>query len=139
MKLLNVLAAAALAAGLAACDQAVTAPVTAEKTGPAMNTNQAPVANIKLVSKKPMANDPYGADWFFRFNFSASGSYDPEGGSVTYYWASSCVYVPNGFSFNYTVDVQPNDTCLVDLYVTDALGATGHDQVTVNSDGDITY
>lgn len=49
------------------------------------------------------------------------------------------MYVPNGTSYSYVVDVYPDDTCLVDLYVTDALGATGHDQVTVNSSGNIIY
>jgi hypothetical protein len=132
-------AAAAMLAGLAACDQPVTAPTSAETAAPALNTNQAPVANIKLVSKKPMSSNIYGTGWYFRYDFNASGSYDPEGGAVTYYWASSCVYVPNGTSYATSVDVRPDDTCLVDLYVTDALGATGHDQVTVDSFGDITY
>jgi len=138
MKLRITLAAAVLALA-AACDEAPTAPVSADQSAPAMNTNQAPVANIKLVSKKPMSSNIYGTGWYFHYDFNASGSYDPEGGAVTYYWASSCVYVPNGTSYATSVDVHPDDTCLVDLYVTDSLGATGHDQVTVDSYGSITY
>ncbi|HEX8394156.1 MAG TPA: hypothetical protein VF665_17565 [Longimicrobium sp.] len=137
MKLRTALSALVILAGAAACEHAPTAAVRAESARPGLSV--APVANIKLVAKKPMSNDPYGSDWFFRFDFNASGSYDPDGGSVTYYWASSCVYVPNSYAYTARVDVQPGDTCLVDLYVTDSENLTSHDQVTVNSNGQITY
>ena len=139
MNLARSLFALAIVAAAGACDGAPTVPASAEGAGPATTLNQAPVANIRLVHKKPMANDPYGIDWFFRFDFDAGGSYDPEGGTVTYRWSSSCYYVANGYAYTYRVDVQPDDTCVVDLYVIDAQGAEGHDQVTVNSSGDIYY
>ncbi len=52
----------------------------------------------------------------------AVGIVGPAGGSVTYLWTSNCYYVANGTAYTYRVDVQPDDTCLVDLRVTDAQG-----------------
>lgn len=130
MKLTRAVAAFALVAVAAGCDGAPTGSASAEGVGPSLNL--APVANIRLVHKKPLVS-------VFRYDFDANGSYDPEGGSVTYRWSSSCVYIANGSGYTFRVDVQPDDTCLVDLYVKDALGAEGHDQVTVDSYGSITY
>ncbi len=130
MKLTRMVSAFALVAVAAGCDGAPTATATAEGVVPSLN--QAPVANIRLVHKKPLVG-------FFRFDFDADGSYDPDGGSITYSWSSSCYYVANGSAYTYRVDVQPDDTCLVDLRVTDAQGAHGYDQVTVDSYGNITY
>jgi hypothetical protein len=135
MKLTHAVTAFALVAVAAACDGAPTNPASAEGVGPALN--QAPVANITLVHKKPISNDPYGIDWFFRFDLSASGSYDPEGGSLSYAWSSSCYYVPNSYTSTFRVDVQPGDTCQVNLYVTDPLGAVGHAQAYVDSNGNM--
>lgn len=137
MKLHRALSALALSVGIAACADAPTAAASAESVRP--SAVLAPVANIKLVAKKPMSSDPYGINWWFRYDFNASGSYDPDGGSVTYYWASSCVYVPNSTAYTFRVDVQPNDTCYVDLYVTDSEGLQSHDRVTVDSNGQIVY
>jgi hypothetical protein len=87
----------------------------------------APVANIRLVTKRPMG--PATAP-FVRWTLDAQGSYDPDGDPITYYWSSSCVYIPNGTAYTYTFDVADGDTCVVNLYVFDATNQA-NDNVTV--------
>lgn len=113
------------------CDRVPTA-ATADGTGPAMTLNQAPVANITLVTKGPSSG-------YYHYEFDATGSYDPEGGPLTYRWSTECVYVPNSYTFSYVIDVQGTDTCRMYLRVTDAEGLATFRDITVNAYGRITW
>lgn len=114
---------------LGACDAAPTA-VPLETAEPRFSASQGPVAVIQVTRSKPMSHDPWGIDWFMRHYLSGTSSYDPNGGSITsYYWSSSCVYMADGYSSTYIAEVQPNDTCQINLTVTNNLNQTGHTSI----------
>ena len=131
MKLRTSLVAAALFTTVAACDRAPTA-ASADGVRPAMTLGQAPVANITLVTKRPYPG-------YYHYEFDATGSYDPDGGALTYRWSSDCVYVPNSYTFGYVIDVQGTDTCRMYLRVEDAEGLATFQEITVNRYGQITW
>ncbi|HEX8433358.1 MAG TPA: hypothetical protein VF625_18860 [Longimicrobium sp.] len=115
------LLAVAAIAGFAGTAEARPDPVTPK---PAMT---APIANIHLVTKRPVGSP--GAP-YVRWTLDAQGSYDPDNDPITYYWSSSCVYIPNGNAYTYTFDVADGDTCVVNLYVFDATNQS-NDNVSV--------
>jgi hypothetical protein len=127
----NFLTIAALLTVAAACDRTPTTAASAGG-GPRLLMNQAPVANITLVTKGPAVG-------YYHYEFDATGSYDPEGGPLTYRWSSNCVYVPNSYTFDYVIDVQGTDTCLMYLRVQDAEGLATFREITVNRYGHITW
>ncbi len=129
-------AALLVLAAAAGCDRAPTSALSADETAPRRTLNSAPVANINLVSKKPYPiynGNPAYVSW----SLDAQGSYDPDGDPLTYYWASDCVYIPNGYSYSYTANANMYDTCYIDLYVSDGTTTT-NDRVRVYN-STITY
>lgn len=84
-------------------------------------TNQAPVAVINNYSQKPIpASVPTK-----RFYFNASGSYDPDGSIVGYYWYPEYHCRVDGASTStYYMDIPEGESCGLTLTVTDNSGAT---------------
>lgn len=117
---------------LAACDRTPTTAARRDGAARALMLNQAPVANITLVTKRPFSG-------YYHYEFDATGSYDPEGGPLTYRWSTECVYVPNSYTFSYVIDVQGTDTCRMYLRVEDAEGLATFREITVNRYGHITW
>ncbi|HEV2149469.1 MAG TPA: hypothetical protein VGR37_18865 [Longimicrobiaceae bacterium] len=118
------MAALTAVATLSACDATPTAAPGAARLQVTAMSNQAPVAVLELTRAKPMIVNGHEV---LRHYLTGVNSYDPDGSIASYYWSSSCVYVPDGYSSTYTVDVRMGDTCEVNLYVTDNLGAQGRD------------
>jgi hypothetical protein len=130
MRHLTWMAALAAATTLAACDTAPTAvPGPDARHDVSATSTSAPVPVITVVQKKPMyfSDGTYGRRHWLRGN----NSYDPDGGSiVTYYWSSSCTYIPDGHTYEYFADIRSGDTCIVSLYVYDDENQVGWIQQT---------
>jgi hypothetical protein len=107
-----------VSAALAACEQAPTA--SPDDAG--VRANVLPYAVITVDSIRP---DGYS----YRYYLNGTGSYDPDGLSVTYDWTTTC---PDHFASQYSSTFFAQNgqyaglgaTCRVTLKVTDANGAT---------------
>jgi len=132
MNLRDFLPIVALLTVVAACERTPTTAASAGGAASALTLNQVPVANITLVTKRPFGG-------YYHYEFDATGSYDPQGGPLTYRWSTECVYVPNSYTFNYVIDVQGTDTCRMYLRVEDAEGLATFREITVNGSGRITW
>lgn len=105
-----------LATALAGCQDA---PVTAPASPQPSITNQAPVAVIRVTSRKPLPNGKV------RVSFSGTSSYDPDGTITQYYWYPDYYCRPDpAYGSTFYMDVPVGDSCGLTLTVTDDQGAT---------------
>lgn len=116
------LAACLCLAGLAGCETAPTAVRT--PTTPRRDLNQPPVAVVTW-TRHVISNG-------MRYSLNGTGSYDPDGTIVSYFWANNCPPQPESIQTTTTIDVADGDTCSVTLIVWDNEDAYGTYEVVLN-------
>jgi len=66
-----------------------------------------------------------------RYSLSGTGSYDPDGTIVSYFWANDCSQ-PESTQSTTTIDVTGGGTCSVTLEVWDNEDGFGSQEVVLN-------
>lgn len=116
------LAACLCLAGLAGCEAAPTAART--PTEARRDVNQAPVAVVTWTRHVITGG--------MRYSLNGTGSYDPDGTIVSYFWANNCWPQPESIQTTTTIDVATGDTCSVTLEVWDNEDGFGSQEVVLN-------